>query len=156
MAELEELTDEMKAAIGQRGPAVTYEVTRQGIRTFARAVGYQDPVFYDEEAALSRGHPALPAPPGFMGMAVYDPQAQGAPRAAFRSPFRRVLNGGSQIEPLLPIYAGDVLEAVTTLENLELREGRLGKMLIRTSETVYTRTSDGAVVARTRGTGISY
>ena len=28
--------------------------------------------------------------------------------------------------------------------------------LIRTSETVYTRVSDGAVVAVTRGTGISY
>jgi hypothetical protein len=32
----------------------------------------------------------------------------------------------------------------------------MGQMLVRTSETVYTRVSDGAVVAKTRGTGISY
>ena len=159
MAELTELTDEMKAAIGTRGPTTVYEVTTQGIRTFARAVGYRDPVFYDEDEARKRGHPALLAPPGFLGMPRFNPFAprvEGGGRAAFRSPFRRVLNGGTRVEPLQQVYAGDVLEAVTTLKNLELRDGRLGKMLIRTSETVYTRRADSAVVARTTGTGISY
>jgi hypothetical protein len=158
VAELTELTDEMKAAIGTRGPTTVYEVTTQGIRTFARAVGYRDPVFYDEDEARKRGHRALLAPPGFLGMPRFNPLA---PRVegrapAYRSPFRRVLNGGTRVEPLESVYAGDVLEAVTTLKNLELRDGRLGKMLIRTSETVYTRRSDALVVARTTGTGISY
>jgi acyl dehydratase len=162
MAEMTELTDEMKAAIGTRGPTTVYEVTTQGIRTFARAVGYRDPVFYDEDEARKRGHPALLAPPGFLGMPRFNPfaprmEGRAEGRAlAFRSPFRRVLNGGTRVEPLQHVYAGDVLEAVTTLKNLELRDGRLGKMLIRTSETVYTRRSDSAVVARTTGTGISY
>ena len=31
-----------------------------------------------------------------------------------------------------------------------------GQMLVRSTETVYTRKSDGNVVARTRGTGLSY
>jgi acyl dehydratase len=159
MAELTELTDEMKAAIGAHGPTTIYEVTTQGIRTFARAVGYRDPVFYDEDEARKRGHPALLAPPGFLGMPRFNPLAPRVTEgraAAYRSPFRRVLNGGTRVEPLRPVYAGDVLEAITTLKNLELRDGRLGKMLIRTSETVYTRRSDAAVVARTTGTGISY
>ncbi len=152
---LTELTDEMKAAIGRAGPTVTYEVTAQGIRTFARAVGYPNPVYYSEDVARSRGHPALPAPPGFLGMPVYDPGAA-RPRPAFRSPFKRALNGGTEIEPIKTVYSGDVLEAVSTLSDLRLREGRMGTMLIRTSETVYTRRSDSAVVARSRGTGISY
>ena len=71
-------------------------------------------------------------------------------------PFKRMLNGGTEIEPIAQVYAGDELEAVTTLTNMELKDGRMGQMLIRTSETVYTRKSDGAVVAKTRGTGISY
>ena len=155
---LSELTDEMKAAIGSTGPVVTYEVSKQGIRTFARAVGYSNPIYFDEEAARSAGHRSLPAPPGFFGMPAYNPLAPRtrARRPAFRSPFRRVLNGGNTIEPIEQVYAGDELEAVTSLANLELREGRLGQMLIRTSETVYTRKSDGVVVARTRSTGISY
>ncbi len=155
--ELTELTEEMKAAIGSTGPVSSYEVTTQGIRTFARAVGYRDPVYYDEETAKARGHRALPAPPGFFGMPKFNPAA---PRArggqGFQSPFRRALNGGSEVEPLEQVYAGDELEAVTTLADLALRKGRLGPMLIRTSETIYTRKTDGVVVAKTRGTGISY
>ncbi len=112
--ELTELTEEMKAAIGSTGPVSSYEVTTQGIRTFARAVGYRDSVYYDEEAAKAKGHRALPAPPGFFGMPKFNPAA---PRARggrrFRSPFRRALNGGSEVEPLEQVYAGDELEAVT-------------------------------------------
>lgn len=154
--ELTELSDEMKAAIGASSPPVTYEVSAQGIRTFARAVGYTNPIYYDEEAARGQGHRALPAPPGFYGMPIYNPHAQAIRGPRFRSPFQRALNGGTEVEPLARVYAGDVLEAVTTLTNLELRRGRLGQMLIRTSETVYTRPSDGVVVGKTRGTGISY
>jgi hypothetical protein len=156
--ELSDLTDEMKAAIGTSSAPVTSEVSAQGIRTFARAVGYTNPVYYDEAAAGGKGHRGLPAPPGFLGMPIYKPGPARAPggRQPFVSPFTRVLNGGSEVEPVEQAYAGDVLVAVTTLANLELRKGRMGQMLIRTSETVYTRESDGAVVARTRGTGISY
>lgn len=156
--ELTELTDEMKSAIGSKGEPVTYEVTTQGIRTFARAVGYTDPVYYDVDEAQKRGHRGLPAPPGFLGMPAFNPAApRRAPRRpAFRTPFRRQLNGGTEVEPIEQVYAGDVLEAVTTLVDLQLRKGRMGPMLIRTSESVYTRKSDGKVVAKTRGTGISY
>jgi acyl dehydratase len=156
--ELADLTEEMKAAIGTSGPATSYEVSAQGIRTFGRAVGYTDPIYFDEEAARKAGHRALLAPPGFLGMPIHDPSAPPAAptRTGFKTPFKRVLNGGTEVEPLEMVYAGDVLEAVTTLANLQLRKGSVGQMLIRTSETLYTRRSDGAVVARTRGTGISY
>jgi hypothetical protein len=153
-----ELSEEMKAAIGVQGPPVVHEVTAPGIRTFARAVGYRSEVYYDEAAARAQGHPAIPAPPGFFGSVRFSPNApdEGRRRPQFRSPFRRNLDGGTEIEPIERVYAGDVLEAVTTLANLEIREGRLGPMLVRTSETVYTRRSDGQVVARTRRTGLSY
>ena len=49
-----------------------------------------------------------------------------------------------------------MLEAVTTLANLNLTKGRMGQMLIQTSETVYTRKSDGKVVAKMYGTTIQY
>jgi acyl dehydratase len=155
---LTELTDEMKAAIGQSSPPVTYEVTTQGIRTFARAVGYKNPIYFDEEAAKAKGHRALPAPPGFLGMPIFNPNAAPGGRGpSFDNPFKRNLNGGTGISPVSQVYAGDELEAVTTLANLELVPSRaMGQMLIRTSETVYTRKSDGQVVARTRGTGLSY
>ncbi len=155
--ELPDLTPEMKAAIGTSGPRSTLEVTSQGARTFARAVGYSDRIYYDAEYAKSKGHRALPAAPGFFGMPVYNPFARSEePRPQFDTPFKRALNGGTEVEPIEQVYAGDVLDAVTTLADLQLRKGRLGQMLVRTAETVYTRKSDGVVVAKMRGTGISY
>lgn len=155
--ELPDLTPEMKAAIGKSGAPVTYEVTTLGIRTFARAIGYKNPIYYDAAAAKAAGHKDLVAPPGYYGMPVYSPNAAPAgPRASFESPFKRVLNGGTEVAPIERIYAGDVLESVTTLVELKLDRGRLGQMLIQTSETVYTRKADGKVVAKTRGTGLSY
>lgn len=157
MAEkLEDLTDEMKAAVGQETGRTTYEVTTQGIRTFARAVGYTEDKYYDESAARALGYEGLPAPPGFLGMPRFNPKATGGRAETFKNPFTRRLNGGTEVEPIEQVYGGDVLEAVSRITSLELAEGRLGQMLIQSSETVYTRESDGKVVAKTRGTGISY
>ena len=54
------------------------------------------------------------------------------------------------------MYAGDILEASVRIASLEIRQGRLGTMLVRVLETTYTRTSDGVVVGRVRGTRIRY
>ena len=48
--------EEMKKSIGQRGDPVTNEVSATDIRLFARAVGYTDAMYYDEEEAKKRGH----------------------------------------------------------------------------------------------------
>ena len=156
MADLEDLTPEMKAAIGREGSPVICEVTTLGIRTFARAVGYTNPVYYDAAAAKTKGHRDLLSPPGYYGMPIFDPQASQAMGDSFAPQFTRSLNGGTEVEPLEDVYAGDVLSAVSRITDLRLRPSRLGQMLVRTSETVYTRQSDGVIVGRMRNTGIRY
>jgi acyl dehydratase len=153
---LEDLTPEMKAVIGTPGPATRYEVTTLGIRTFARSIGYTNPLYYDREAARAKGYPDLVAPPGYYGMPVYDPNRPADRGLTFENPFKRNLNGGTEVEQLERVFAGDELESVTTTTSMDLREGRLGQMLIRVQETVYTRVADGKVVGKIRGTGISY
>jgi acyl dehydratase len=146
----------MKAAIGKSNDPVTYEVTTQGIRLFARAVGYRNPLYFDEEYAKSKGHPTIAAPPGYFGVQVWDPRRTGGgPRRLYESPFTRNLNGGTEVEPIKHIYAGDTLTAVSSLADLQGTVGRLGPMLVQTTETVYTN-QKGEVVAKTRGTGLSY
>ena len=156
MAEqLDDLNDDMKAAVGQETGRTTYEVTTQGARTFARAVGYTAEKYYDEAAAKGLGYTGLPAAPGFLGMPVFNPKGGGR-EEIFENQFERRLNGGTEVEPIEQVYGGDILEAVSRITSLELAAGRLGQMLIQNSESVYTRESDGIVVAKTRGTGISY
>ncbi len=50
------ITDEMRAVVGVENPDGTAEVTTTGIRMFARAVGYDDLIFYDEDEAKKQGH----------------------------------------------------------------------------------------------------
>jgi N-terminal half of MaoC dehydratase len=160
------ITDEMRAAIGVESQPWTVEVEKTGVRMFARAVGYTDPVFYDEQAAKSKGYRSLPCPPHFLGTAIFNPAESdatfGAPRRGgrdFKIPYTRRLNGGTDIEyfnkgPADAICAGDVLQATSRVASFTERAGSLGPMLITVSETIYRR--DGETVAIARGTGIAY
>jgi len=152
------ITDEMRAAIGKESPPVTFEVDKTGCRQFARAVGYTDPIFYDEAHARSKGFRSVVAPPGFLGHPLVIP-GQANPLASayvrFQTPYKRVLNGGTDIEYFDTVCAGDVLSATSKLADISERQGGLGPMLITVTEFTYCN-QQGKVVARMRGTGIQY
>lgn len=155
MAEAEPVvTDRMRTLIGVESEAWTVEVEKTDVRMFARSVGQTDPVFYDEAAAKSRGYRSLVAPPGYLGTPIFRPggAVRGAPQLDL--PFNRRLNGGTEVEYLDDICAGDVLTATSHISEIEETAGRLGPMVIVTTETVYRRGEQ--VVAKARGTGIRY
>lgn len=156
------ITDAMRAEIGVESSPTTYEVDKTMVRLFARSVGHTDPVYYDEAAAKAAGYRSLPCPPGYLGTPVFKPSAGGdaGPMGRNRGPqpsrpLNRILNGGTDIEYLDDICAGDVLTATSHLANLEETKGSIGEMLISTNKTVY-KNQDGKVVAISTGTGIRY
>jgi len=151
------ITDKMRAEIGVESEPITFEVDKTACRMFARAVGYTDPIYFDEQYAKSKGYRSIPAPVGFLGHPVYDPNRPQRLGGYFRTdtPFKRILNGGTDIEYFHTVCAGDVLTATSKLADLSEREGRLGPMLVTVTESTY-RNQDGKVVARARGTGIQY
>lgn len=151
------ITDEMRSRIGVESEPVTYEVDNTGCRQFARAVGYTDPIYYDEEAARARGYRGVVAPFGFLGHPVFVPGRPARIPEAFRLdvPYKRVLNGGTDIEYLADVCSGDRLTATTKLTDLVEREGKMGPMLIISTETTF-RNEKGEVVAIQRGGAIRY
>jgi len=149
------ITDEMRKTIGVEGSPRRLEVDRTMIRLFARAVGHTDPVFYDADEARKQGYRDIIAPPGYLGTPVFEPGDGGQPRVR-PGGMTRGLNAGNDYEYLDVITAGDVLEARSKTVDIAERQGSLGPMLITTTETTYTRLGDGKVVAKARGTGISY
>jgi hypothetical protein len=148
------VTDEMRAQLNVESEPWTVEVDKTAVRMFARACQYDDPLFYDEAFARSKGYRSLPAPPHYLGTPIYDPNAPPRGMRQLNIPYRRNLNGGTDIEYFDTIVAGDVLTATSKLTDLEETSGRLGPMLIVRTETTYRR--DGKVVAIHRGTGIRY
>ncbi len=163
MAENFQLTDELKAAIGQESVPWTYEVTTTSVRAFARGVGYTDPVYYDVDAAKAAGYRSLPAPPTYLGTPVFIPgrsdetfstPREGQPRV--NHGLKNVLDGGTEVEYYEDICAGDVLSGVSRVADLRVSDSKaLGKMLIVSMETRYTNQS-GKLAALLRSQVIFY
>jgi len=153
------VTDEMRAVIDKEGEPSILEVDKTGCRMFARAVGHTDLIFYDEAHAKSKGYRSIVAPPGFMGTRQFAPSAggggQGRPGLGFNIPYKRVLNGGTEIEYYDDVCAGDVLEARNKITGFAERSGSMGPMLITSRETVF-RNKEGKTVAVERGEVIQY
>ncbi len=150
------ITPELQALIGNPWPSVVYEVERTGIRSWADAVGIDDPVFHDESVAAARGFERLPAPPGFLGVPRRMPgdQDAGPPIRGLHPDLTRSLNGGTEIENRATIMAGDELVATTTIVEIKEKVGSIGPMLLITRETTFRR--DDETIAILRATVINY
>jgi acyl dehydratase len=148
------ITEEMKNAIGVESDPTMYEIEKAPIRRFAESIGDTNPLYRDEEYAKSKGYRGLVAPPAFIGQYAF-PVKYGKQNATFKSPFTQNLNGGSEYEYFAPVCSGDVIYATNKVADIRERDGGMGRMLIVVNETTYTN-QDGDVVAKSRGTGISY
>ena len=145
------LTEEMRrAAIGLESDPKTIEVEKGAIIKFAEAIGDENPVYNDEEAARASRYGGLIAPPTFLRSAV-----SARPELPFEVPFDRVLDGGSDWEYFEPVRPGDRITAVSRIEDINERNGRIGLMLISTIIITYTN-QFGRVVATQTNTSIRY
>ena len=145
------LTDEMRQqAIGLEGSPVTTEVEKGAIIKFAQAIGDDNPVFNDDEAARESRYGGIIAPPTFL-RSVASSRAE----LPFDFPFNRRLDGGSDWEYFEPIRAGDRITAVSRIVDINERTGRMGLMIIMSTTTTYRNQFDQIVATQT-GTGIAY
>ena len=158
-----EITPEMEAVVGVESEPWTYEVTTTSVRAFARGVGYTDVVYYDEAEAKKAGYRSLPAPPTYLGTAIFIP---GKSNDTFSGPkqtgpslnhgLKNVLDGGTETEYLGQICAGDTLSVTNQVADLTIRESKsIGQMLIVTTLTT-VKNQNGDVVATQRGQGLFY
>jgi len=164
MAEQFELTDDMRAQIGKKSPPWEYEVTTTSVRMFARGVGYTDPVYFDVESAKKAGYRSLPAPPTYLGSAVFLPgrcsdtfsgPSEGLPTVEHG--LKGLLDGSTETEVFDTICAGDTLVAVQELIDLKVvASASIGKMLIATIDTTYTDKATGKPAAKQRAQVIYY
>ncbi len=145
------LTEEMRQqAIGRESAPKTIEVEKGAIIKFAEAIGDENPVYNDEAAARASRYGGLIAPPTFLRSVVV-----GRPDYPFDIPFERLLDGGSDWEYFEPVRPGDRITAVSRIEDINERNGRIGLMLISTIITTYTN-QFGQVAATQTNTSIRY
>ncbi|MGI5861553.1 MAG: MaoC family dehydratase N-terminal domain-containing protein [Myxococcales bacterium] len=135
--------------IGKSHPPVLCEIEKGAIRSFARALGDDNPLHLDEEAARAAGYPGLLAPLTFASTlsAGFDPLA--AVDVASRS----VLVAEQSFEYHRPICAGDKLLVTSRIVDIYERHGPGGSLDVAVIEDE-GRGAQGEVVYRARRTFI--
>jgi acyl dehydratase len=104
-------------------PSTAYEVGREKIREFADAIGDENPLYRDPEAARAAGYPDVIAPPTFLTIInlaainaiVADPE--------LGLDYSRMVHGDQSFVHARPVHAGDRLLLTTFVEDIMARAG---------------------------------
>ena len=97
-------------------PSAVYEVGRAKIAEFASAIGDEDPVHRDVEAARAAGHPDVIAPPTFAIVVSLEAAMVVLDDPDVAIDYSRVVHGEQKFAHHRPIRAGDRLVATTTID----------------------------------------
>jgi acyl dehydratase len=139
-----------KSKIGMSLPSYTIRVERVKIRELMEAIGDDNPIFLDKEAAAGEGYPDTPGPPTFITMAFQE--FTGAYFKAFEAlgvPLASVLHGEEEYEYFGEIYPGDRLSCNMTFESIVEKQTKSGPMDLITLRASFTN-QNGEEVLRAR------
>jgi acyl dehydratase len=106
---------------GKEYPPVEFSIDRDKVIAFAQAIGEDDPIYLDAEAAKAAGYPEQVAPPTFAivpqmgasGYAVTDPE--------MGIDFTRIVHGEQEFEYRRPLFVGDKLTAIPRVGDIYSR-----------------------------------
>jgi len=142
------MVDFDRSVLGIESTPIRYDVEKGAIRKFVEAIGDEDPIYHDEQAAQAAGFKTIVAPPTFL--CIF--RAQELPD--LKIAFGRVrLNGGNAYEYHKPVYAGDTITVTAKYADVTERTGRTGSMVFVFTDLTFTN-QYGEVVATGRNTGI--
>jgi acyl dehydratase len=136
-------------AIGKTFPPFEYEVGKEKIGEYARAVGEENTVYFDRAVATEAGFRDVVAPPmfavvfssGSVAPALFDPDVE--------LNFAMMVHGGQEFEWGEPVCSGDVISTVTSVKDIS-EKGGMGFYVF---ESVSTN-QDGQEVVRGTWTNI--
>ena len=111
-------------AVGKEWPATTYQVGREKIKEYANALGIDNPVHFDVEAARAAGFRDVVAPPMFavvysspaVGPAILDPEVE--------LNFAAMVHGGQEFEWAEPACSGDEITSTARCVSIEEKDGK--------------------------------
>lgn len=104
--------------VGRSFPSgATYVVGREKIREFAAAIGDENPVFRDVDAARALGYDDIVAPPTFAIVLSLNAAMNVVMDPDLGLDFTRVVHSEQQFTYTRPIVAGDELTVTTVIES---------------------------------------
>ena len=101
-----------------------YEVGREKIREYANAIGVNDPINHDREAARAAGFRDVVAPPMFAVVYSTGAVAPGILDPEVGINLGRMLHGSQEFAWGEPVCAGDRISTTVTCKDISERDGR--------------------------------
>ena len=129
-----------------------YQIEREMIRRFARAIGDPNPLWQDEEYAGASHCGGIIAPPTFILAIGFE---QFVEEVLALASFGTVLMGGTELECYQHIRLGDLITVIFKISNLRQRQGKMGKMAFMTFDSSY-KNQRQELVAKCRQMVIGY
>ena len=123
-----------RAHIGRELPSHTVPVEASRLRLFAKATGESRPEFIDDQAALSAGFPALPAPPTFLFALENEVPDNLAWLVDLGMDVGRVLHGEQSFTYKRQVFAGDVLTFRPRVSEIYEKRGGALEFVLRTTD----------------------
>ena len=128
-------------------PGEPYEVSREKLREFAKAIGDPNPVYRDRAAAQEAGFPDVIAPPTFAIVISMASSFQVLAEPDLNVNYAMVVHGEQKFEYTRPLQAGDVITAQSTITNIR----EVGSLSMMTTTTRLT-TVEGELVCTAHST----
>jgi acyl dehydratase len=111
-------------AVGKRWPEAEFEVDADRIKQYAEAVGEENPIYHDSEAAKAAGFRNQVAPPMFC--VVYSAEAMAPaildPDIGINLPM--MVHGGQEFAWGEPVCAGDTITTAATCKEIYEKDGK--------------------------------
>jgi acyl dehydratase len=138
-----------KSQIGHEFRPFTVEIEKGRLRFFARAIGEDNPIYTDEDAARAAGYPALPAPPTFMFSIDLESPEQLPVVDLLGLDLGRILHGSQEFEYLGQIHAGDAITQSSRIVDIFDKKGGALEFIVQ--ESRYTN-QNGELVGKAQQT----
>lgn len=162
---LDAVYERLRALIGTVGPEAKVRVDRRDFARFAIAADDLNPIYFDDAAARAAGYEEAIAPPVFVssvqewgaGLPQHElrPDGTGSERTSWLPlDGLRLMGGGQDLELHRPVSDGTELSISCRLDDVTLKQGRSGPLLILSLTTTY-RDEHGEPVVTCRETPLA-
>jgi len=136
-----------KSFVGKAFEPFTFEVDKSKIRELVQALGDDNPIFVDDEAAQAAGLPGIVAPPTFPTLFKMWGEGGSSPHIkAMGGNVLRLLHGEESFEYFGLIRPGDKITGQTRVVSIEEKEGSSSRLDIVKLQTDYHNQHDELVV----------
>ncbi len=134
--------------VGREYPPVVWEVDRSKIREMALAIGDDNPIYHDTEAAKSNGYQDIVPVPINFAVCSHWGNIMGPIFEDLNIDTRMVLHGQQSYEYLRDYYPGDVLTGLTKVKNVEEKISKSGAKMRIIEVEIMLRNQNGEDVLK--------